>query len=112
MTSLRSGPPAAAAPPMQLAIRQAMTAPVSRRRECPLPIGTEGARRRGASRSGSQGSPPQASAITPSAFAAASPASALRKVGLFLLFVGAGSGFDPQSQYMQRLSRPEGSNPL
>ncbi len=37
-----------------------------------------------------------ASAITPSAFAAASPAFALRKVGLFLLFVGAGSGFEPE----------------
>jgi hypothetical protein len=32
------------------------------------------------------------------AIAAASPAFALRKVGLFLLFVGAGSGFEPEWQ--------------
>ncbi len=42
---------------------------------------------------------------------ASSPADALTKVGLFLLFVGAGSGSNPLSRRGKRLARPEGFEP-
>jgi hypothetical protein len=42
---------------------------------------------------------------------AASPADALLKVGLFLPFVGAGSGSNPLSRGGKRLARPEGFEP-
>ncbi len=53
----------------------------------------------------------RASAITPSAIAAASPAFALRKVGLFLLFVGAGSGFESSMYNPLNLVCLEGFEP-
>lgn len=42
---------------------------------------------------------------------ASSAADALRKVALFLLFVGAASGSNPISRCGKRVARPEGFEP-